>query len=389
MANKDGHRRFGTVRQRASGRWQARYPGPDGRLRSAPDTFERKRDAERYLTLIEGAMAKGEWTDPVRARVRLQDYAERWIEQRPGLRPSTVAFYRWTLKKHVTPYLGAMSLGNLDTPLIREWRAKLLAEGVSPGMVAKAYRLLRAVLWTAVKEDELLPRNPCRIPGADNVTPEERPTLTLAQVQQLASAVPPRYSVMILVAVFASLRYGEVTALERQDVDLVAGTIRVRQQHVEVAGRGLVLGPPKSRAGLRVVAVPARVVAKLRAHLAEYVLPGRSALVFARPSGAPILRPHFNKLVSWSEAVAAVGAPGLHFHDLRHTGNVLAAGSGVSTRDLMTRMGHDSMRAALIYQHASREADRSIADHLDAALGAIDDDDEDGDGTAGVLVPVG
>ena len=358
-------------------------------MRPAPETFARKRDAERYLTLIEGAMAKGEWTDPVRARVRLQDYAERWIEQRPGLRPSTVEFYRWTLKKHITPYLGRIPLGNLDTPLIREWRAKLLAEGVSPGMVAKAYRLLRAVLWTAVREDELLPRNSCRIPGADNVTPDERPTLALAQVHQLASAVPARYSVMILVAVFASLRYGEITALERQDIDLKAATIRVRQQHVEVAGRGLLLGPPKSRAGLRTVAIPARLVTKLRAHLDEYVEPGRSALVFARPSGAPIRRPHFNKLVNWSEAVAAVDAPGLHFHDLRHTGNVLAAGSGVSTRDLMARMGHDSMRAALIYQHASREADRSIAEHLDDALDAVDrDDDEGDDGTAGVLVPV-
>ncbi|HYU02896.1 MAG TPA: N-terminal phage integrase SAM-like domain-containing protein, partial [Jatrophihabitantaceae bacterium] len=123
MANKDGHRRFGTVRQRASGRWQVRYPGPDGRLRSAPETFARKRDAERYLTLIESAMAKGEWTDRVRARVRLQDYAERWIEQRPGLRPRTLQLYRWTLKKHITPYLGGVPLGNLDTPLIREWRA--------------------------------------------------------------------------------------------------------------------------------------------------------------------------------------------------------------------------------------------------------------------------
>ena len=72
------------------------------------------------------------------------------------------------------------------------------------------------------------------------------------------------------------------------------------------------------------------------------------------------------------------------------TGNVLAVGSEVSTRDLMARMGHDSMRAALIYQHASREADKSVADYLDAALDAIDQgDDEDDDGTAGALVPVG
>ena len=50
--------------------------------------------------------------------------------------------------------------------------------------------------------------------------------------------------------------------------------------------------------------------------------------------------------------------PGLHFHDLRHTGNVLAAQTGASTRDLMARMGHDDMRAALIYQRATSEADR-------------------------------
>ena len=70
-------------------------------------------------------------------------------------------------------------------------------------------------------------------------------------------------------------------------------------------------------------------------------------------------------MVGWTEIVAKVGAPGLHFHDLRHTGNVLAAGSLGSTRDLMARMGHDSMSAALIYQHASRTADRAIAGHLD------------------------
>src|SRR5919198_3052879 len=90
MANREGHRRFGSVRQLPSGRWQARYPGPDGRLRSAPETFARKRDAERYLTMVESAMAKNEWTDPARAKVLLEDYAARWIEQRPGLRPRTV-----------------------------------------------------------------------------------------------------------------------------------------------------------------------------------------------------------------------------------------------------------------------------------------------------------
>jgi integrase len=51
-------------------------------------------------------------------------------------------------------------------------------------------------------------------------------------------------------------------------------------------------------------------------------------------------------------------------HDLRHTGNTLAAATGASTRELMHRMGHASVRAALIYQHATQDRDREIADAL-------------------------
>jgi integrase len=67
--------------------------------------------------------------------------------------------------------------------------------------------------------------------------------------------------------------------------------------------------------------------------------------------------------------VKKAGAPaGFHFHDLRHTGNTLAAASGASTRELMNRMGHSSMRAALIYQHASSERDKEIAAGMDKRI---------------------
>lgn len=59
---------------------------------------------------------------------------------------------------------------------------------------------------------------------------------------------------------------------------------------------------------------------------------------------------------------------GFHFHDLRNTGNNLAAAAGASTRELMHRMGHSSMRAALIYQHATSDRDREIALGIDARL---------------------
>lgn len=365
-------------------------------MRSAPETFARRAEAHRYLALLEAQIARGEWVDPALGKVTVGDYADRWIAERAGLRPRTVEQYRYMLRRHIAPMLGGVPVGKLDTPLVREWRAKLLADGVSETMAAKSYRLLRAVMMTAVTEDGIILRNPCRVRGADKEQPKERPVLSAVQVVALADAVPRRYRAMILLTTFASLRFGEVTALERDDIDLDAGTVRVRRAHVELVGKGLTLGPPKSRAGVRVVSVPPTVAEAVRTHLAEF--PPEGELVFTVPSGKPVRRGNLNQLLSWRKTVERLGLDGVHFHDLRHTGNTLAAASGVSTRDLMVRMGHDSMQAAIGYQHATAAADARISAALERALNAGDDqadededqgDDDEDDGLSGALVPGG
>jgi integrase len=223
---------------------------------------------------------------------------------------------------------------------------------------------------TAVKEDEIVPKNPCRITGADQEKPAERPVLNVAQVFKLADAVPARYRALVLVTTFACLRWGEVTALQRQDIDPESGAVRIRQAFIEHRGTGLVLGPPKSRAGKRTVSLPAAVLPAVRQHLAEYVAGDDSAFVFTGSTGRPIWRGNFNNLAKWPEAVHALNVPGLHFHDLRHSGNTFAAKTGASLRDLMARMGRDSPDAALIYQDATREADQAIADAVSAQVKA-------------------
>jgi integrase len=58
----------------------------------------------------------------------------------------------------------------------------------------------------------------------------------------------------------------------------------------------------------------------------------------------------------WRKGVKKAGLPPeFRFHDLRHTGNTWAAGSGANLRELMERMGHSSTRAALVYLHGSTE----------------------------------
>lgn len=404
MGNKPGHRRFGNLRKLRSGLYQVRYPGPDGRMRTAPRRFERKRDAERYLSLIEAQQLRGEWVDPERGKVRLQDYALNWIAQRPGLRPRTAELYGWLLHKHIAPYLGDVPVAKITPEMVREWRAQLLGNGVSQSMAAKAYRLLRAVLMTAADEDEVIPRNPCRIRGAGDEKAGERPVLSIGQVFELADRMRDRrFRALVLLATFASLRWGEVIALRRRDLDLEAGVVTVRAAFIERRGEGLALGPPKSRAGRRRVSIPRAILPALREHAETYTESREDALVFTGAKGSPLRRGNFNKASGWLKAVDELGVPGLHFHDLRHTGNTLAARGGASLRDLMARMGHDNVRAAIAYQHASSEEDRAIADALSARVEAAwrtddddseedeeqdsGDDDDDG-GAAGVPAPV-
>ncbi len=268
------------------------------------------------LVLAEAQIGSGEWTDPDRGKIKLADYASAWITQRPGLRVRTVDLYNWLLAKHIAPYLGGVPIGKLSPPMIRKWRADLLGKGVSVSMAAKAYRLLRAILATAVEEDKILPRNPCRVRGAGEEHAPERPVLTVSQVFDLSEIVgrrpvgnirklsgggyrlrfrtdgrmrtasevyhtraaagralwlmaaagradfnhDGRFRALVLLATFASLRWGEVTALTRSDIDLKAGTVRVRAAFTQRRSNGsaIVLGPPKSRAARRVVGIPGR-----------------------------------------------------------------------------------------------------------------------------------
>ncbi len=194
-----------------------------------------------------------------------------------------------------------------------------------------------------------------------------------------------RFRALVLLATFASLRWGEVSALRRMDIDLDAGTVRVRAAFVERSTGELVLGAPKSKAGRRIVGIPRGLVPVLREHLDVYVGDDPGALVFTGVKGGPLRRSGFNTRTRWVDVVKDMGRPGLHFHDLRHTGNMLAPESGAGLKDLMARMGHDNVRAAKIYQHAVRGADKTITDAIDRQ---INDRDDDEDGAAGTLTPV-
>ena len=168
--------------------------------------------------------------------------------------------------------------------------------------VAKAYRLLRAILNTAVR-DKRIRENPCQIKGTDKESSPERPVLSVPEVYRLADAIGPRYRALILLATFGNLRWDELAGLRRRNLETFAG-------------------------------------------------PGPDDFVFVGVKGDQLRRSNFSK--PWARALAKAGLPtGTHVHDLRHTGNTLSAEAGASLAELMSRMGHTSARAAMVYLHTS------------------------------------
>ena len=349
-----------SIRKKPSGRYEARYRDPGGRLRGK--TFRTKREAQEFLDRTGTSIGDGAWRDPALAKVRLAEYTTWWLENRPELRPrngsSTTAF------ASIEPQLGDCGFGSLTTAEIRAWHAELLRKG-KPGSVtvAKAYRLLRGILNDAV-EDGLLVRNPCTIRGAGVERSPERPVASIAQVYGLADAIEDRYRLMVLLGTFCGLRLGELLALRRDRIDVLHRRVIVSEQGQELADGTRHYGPPKTAAGVRTVALPPHLVADVEDHMLRWVGPSPTDLLFTGPKATELYRATFNS--AWDRARRAVGMDDFHFHDLRHTGNTLAAGTGASTKELMARMGHASARAALIYQHASEERDVIIAERLSA-----------------------
>jgi integrase len=235
---------------------------------------------------------------------------------------------------------------------------------------AKVYRLLRAIMNTAV-DDGTIKRNPCRIKGADREREAARPIATVPQVYALADAVPTRFRALVLLGAFTSLRWGEVVNLRRIDIDQESGTVTVTRTLTERDDGTLDDGHTKSDAGVRTVSVPALILPYLAAHVAKYVENEHGALVFLGELGGRLRRSNFRRATQWRATVQKVGLPAdFHFHDLRHTGNQLAAEAGATTRELMRRMGHSTVRAAMRYQHSTDRRDREIAAEMSRRAGA-------------------
>ena len=353
-----GRRQFGTIRKLPSGRWQASY-NHLGRRQSAPSTFKAKGDAAAWLSTVETDIRRGAWVDGAAGRITVVDFATGLLGRRSDLRPTTRAKGEALLRLHVVPTLGATPIDRLTPSAVRSWYLALAR--CHQTTADDAYRMLRAIMNTAVTDGALV-RSPCQVRGAGQVRSVERPVASVAEVAAAVEAVPEELRLAVLLPAWCQLRRGEVLGLQRGDIDLLHGTVRVRRAWVVPMTGIPVLGEPKTAAGSRTLAVPGHVRGALADHLDRFVAARPDAWLFPGVDGLPLRPQVLNR--AWARARKHVGRPDLHLHDLRHSGLTWAAATGASVAELMRRGGHASPSAALRYQHATEDRDRALADAL-------------------------
>ena len=356
--NKGGKSSFGSLRRLPSGRIQARYTGPDGLTHQAPVTFDAKGDAEAWLSTIRADIVRGLWQPQAGAKpMTFEDYAGAWLADRT-LKPRTRAHYASLLDKQINPTFGAFTLKAISPDVVRRWHAELGT--TRPTLRAHAYGLLRSILGAAV-QDQLIVVNPAHIRGAGTSRRVHKiKPATLAELEAIVGAThPAKYRLMVLLASWCALRFGELAELRRGDIDVKNGIVHIRRAVVRANGKTIV-ATPKSDAGTRDVAIPPHLLPLVKDHLQTSITGGKNGLLFPAADGESHLATS-TLYKSFYRAREAAARPDLRFHDLRHTGAVLAASTGASLAELMGRLGHSSPGMALRYQHAAEGRDMAIA----------------------------
>ncbi len=356
----------------------ARYALADGTRFSR--TFETRMDAEAWLVAERALIDRDEWTSPQarqaafrRARARIEastlgPFAQRYLAQR-DLRPTTLTNYRHLLRTRILPHFGDVPLHEITVTEVKAWLGRLNPDTESAN--AAAYRLLRTLL-TSAAEEELIERVPPRVRGASVSTPKRvaKPA-TIEEIQAIVAAMPTNLKLFVVLAAYVGLRQGELLELRRSDLDLATGRIHVaRKVDKDVivgakrvcpsCGRGI--SAPKSRSGTRTVHVPPPFWAMLAEHLDEQAAPGEDGLLF--PGDRTDHMSVRYLMDRYRPARAAAGRTDLTIHHLRHTALTMAGQHGATAAELQARAGHASQAAMAIYQHATLDRDRSLAEKI-------------------------
>lgn len=313
-------------------RWRVRYRDPAGAHRSK--SFARKDDADRFLHDLSTKVATGEYVDPKRGKITLDDITEPFLETIKATRKiRTWASYEEVYHALIQPTWGNVAINAIEHVAVQRWVNQMVDRGMSPSRVRHAARLLKAILETGVR-DRRMTSNPARGLSLPSLPMKgEHIYLTHQQLRALAFACGS-YRGLINVLGMCGLRWGEAVGLKVDDIDFDKRRIYVRRSLVDVKGQ-ISEGTPKTHER-RWVPMPDPV----RDSLINDV-EGKTGdeYVFTSPHGGPMRLSNWRRTV-FDPAARSLDLDGLKPHSLRHTAAALAVRSGASVKDVQRMHGH-------------------------------------------------
>jgi integrase len=383
----------GHIRRRSSSSWELKIDlgrGPDGKRRTVYRTVRgSKRDAQAELARSLAAQATGVPVEPnkLTVAVYLRERLAHW-QAVSSISPKTAQGYQQLIDQHIIPHLGNQLLQQLTPRHVEAWHATLLTAGrrdrrgrlkgqvgVSARTVGHAHRVLGKALAQAATHG-IVARNVCSLQRAPKLNAVEQPILNKEQIAEFEARLRGLpLETPTLVALYGGLRRGEVLGLRWCNVDLEAEVIRVRES-LEQTRAGVRFKPPKSRAGVRDIKLPAILVDALYAHrkrlLEQRLQLGLGKLtgddlVFPALEGGPQAPDSFGS--AWGKLARKLGFE-ISFHALRHTHASMLIAHGVDVVTISKRLGHASPSITLnVYAHLFTKDDSTAAAAINAALG--------------------
>jgi integrase len=308
----------------------------------------------------------------------LQVQLERWLEQvaKLTLRPNTYKGYRSAINCHLVPALGHIQLQKLTIGHLQAFYAEKAAM-LKPRSLAIMNAALSGALEDALKQG-FVARNVAKLVDLPRVERYEGQVLTVEQAKKLLEAARgSRLDALLLVVVTTGLRRGEVVALRWNDIDLEKGVLQVRHTLARIAGRGLVEGEPKSKAGRRKIALSRVVIEALKAHrvrqLEARIKMGdrwkEGGLVFCNAHGTYFEPSHVWYL--FKQLLKSAGLPDVRFHDLRHSAATVLLAAGVPLKVVSELLGHSSIAiTADTYAHVLPEMQQEVVRKIDELYGS-------------------
>ena len=365
-------KRFGTVRPLPSGKFQAFYTHKYVKV-TAPRTFVYRKDANQWLLNEEVAISNGSWIEPSKRgkvaqnNMTLEKYLERYIvhQRRDGqpIRLSTGHLYRKLLKNQLSP-LANVLLSDIDEETVSDWHHALSSNGKLTS-TANAYKLLRAVMNMALKEKIIL-SNPCTIKGAQNASTQRLIyTPSLAEVHQLADRLSGDNRLIVLLATYGVMRFGEVAGLQRRDFRLDAQAapkpmfdVHIQRQ-VQYFGGAFHVTPPKSKEGVRTTPLSPAITDELTVKLST--LKRAEDYLFTHPNTGHIRNDHFERVLRAELKKMGMDGLGWTIHSFRRAGATAYANSGANSAEIQGVLGDASVTAALRYVQKTGRAKQLAA----------------------------